>query len=422
METTKEIQKQLEDLKTGLETSVSEGMKANLQKAVAEMQAALASQNSEAIQKAIKENLTVINEGLKELGDWRKERTEKDAANQEALNGLLTQIKEINKNTKRSPILSLDEAISQKLAEDGVVEQLRGVRKGKSFMMDFAGMGPIAMATKLVGNMTVGANLTGDSQASYATGPAILPAQKINFRDLMRTVMSDTGLYVHYKESGGEGNVGEQTEGNAKDQLDFDFTEVKTVNKYVSGFTRFSKQMVKSLPFFQSTLPALLLRKFYNEENDYFYTTVAAAATGSGTTTESDAVKALIDLIADQRTANFNASYVLVDHLTMAKFQKRTYTTGNYQGSGGVVSMPDGSIRIANCPIIPASWVAADDVLIIDNDYLERIEVEGLRIEFFEQDGDNVTKNLITARIECYEEVNLMLPSSAILFDIADAS
>ena len=421
METVEQkVEKQLNEIKEGLQTTQKE----QLSKAISEMTAALESKNNEAIQKAIKENIGTINDGLKELADWKKERGPVDEANQKALDELISNIKEINKNTKPNggKILTLDEAISMKLKDKDIYEAICKVRKGHPFTLDMKDMGVIDMSLKAVGTMTVGASLTGDPVATYSARQALLPSQRINFRDIIPTVFSDTGLYVHYKESGGEGEVGEQTEGSAKDQLDFDFTEVKTVNKYVSGFTRYSKQLQKSLPFLQGTLPRLLLRKFYNEENDYFYDTIVAAATGTGTTTESDAVKALIDFIADQHTANYMSSVIIVDHNVWAKLNKRLYNTGNYQGSGGVMSFPDGSIRIAGIPVVPASWANAEKILILDNDYVERIEVESLRVEFFEQDSDNVQKNLITARIECYEEINLMLPASAIYADITDAS
>lgn len=411
----KELLEQLEQLKADLEKTVGEKAKKEIEAQIKALEAKIPDT------KSIETSVQEVKSSVDEVKDAVVKLDETAKANQQVIDDAASFMKSESKS-KKGKLLTFDEAMGIKLAEEGVAEQLKEVRKGKSFVLDFKGMGPIQMTTKLVGAMTNSASLTGDSVASYSGRQGILPAQKINFRDIMPTVNSDTGLYVHYRESGGEGSVSTQTEGSGKEQLDFDFTEVKTVNKYVAGFSRFSKQLMKSLPWLQTTLPRLLLRKFYNAENAYFYGAVSGAATGSGSTTESDAVKALIDLIADQRTANFNASYALVDHLTMAKFQKRTYTTGNYAGSGGVVSMPDGSIRIADCPIIPASWVDADEVLIIDNDYLERVEVEGLRVEFFEQDSDNVQKNLITARVECYEEVNLMLPTSAILFNIADAS
>lgn len=50
-------------------------------------------------------------------------------------------------------------------------------------------------------------------------------------------------------------------------------------------------------------------------------------------------------------------------------------------------------------------------------DYIERVETEAVNITFAMEDADNFTKNLITARIECQEELNLMLPASAIYLD-----
>jgi hypothetical protein len=48
--------------------------------------------------------------------------------------------------------------------------------------------------------------------------------------------------------------------------------------------------------------------------------------------------------------------------------------------------------------------------------------VEGLSIEFFQEDSDNIQKNLITARIECMEEFNLMQPASAIIGDFGNSA
>ena len=36
------------------------------------------------------------------------------------------------------------------------------------------------------------------------------------------------------------------------------------------------------------------------------------------------------------------------------------------------------------------------------------------------EDADNFTKNLITARIECLEDVNLMMPASALYADFGN--
>ena len=167
------------------------------------------------------------------------------------------------------------------------------------------------------------------------------------------------------------------------------------------------------------------MREFYSGttgENALFYATVAAAATGSTTTAETDDVKQIIDYIANQRTAKFAASFGLVSHTQLARLNKLTYTNGYYTGSGGVLTNVDGSMAISGTPIIPVDWVADDKILILDRDYIERVEADSLMIEFFEQDSDNVQKNLITARIECLEEINLMLLNSAILADLGNVA
>ena len=131
--------------------------------------------------------------------------------------------------------------------------------------------------------------------------------------------------------------------------------EVKVVENYVAGFARFSKQMAKQLPYMQTTLPRLLMRDFYKKENGLFYTTVTTAATGSTTTAETDDIKAIMDLIANQQSANFNASYAIVHPTQLARLNKLLYTNGYYQGAGGVVSAPNGGITISGTPIIAAT-------------------------------------------------------------------
>jgi HK97 family phage major capsid protein len=280
--------------------------------------------------------------------------------------------------------------------------------------------GSFTMNLKAVGNMLLSSSLTGDSVATYAQNQAILPSQKLNFRDLMPTVQSATGTYVTYKESGSEGAIAAQTEGAAKGQIDYDLTEVKTVNAYIAGFATFSKQMMKSLPFIEQTLTRMMLRDFYKAENASFYATVSGAATGSTTVSATVDVEEIIQLIGNQKTANFNASYALVSPTQMARLIISTFNKGYYAGAGAVILNGAGGLTIFGTPVFEASWVADDKVLIFDRDYLERVEVEGLNVTFSYENGTNFTQNLVTARIECYEAVNLLLPTAAIFADLGN--
>ena len=281
--------------------------------------------------------------------------------------------------------------------------------------------GSFTMNLKAVGNMLLSSNLTGDSVATYNPNQAILPSQKLNFRDLIPTVQSATGTFVTYKESGSEGAIASQTEGASKGQIDYDLTEVKTVNAYIAGFATFSKQMMKSLPFIEQTLTRMLIRDFYKAENASFFGTVSGAATGSTTVTATDDVEELIQLIANQKTANFNASYALVSPAQMARLIISTYNKGYYAGAGAVILNGAGGLTVFGTPVFEASWVTDDKVLIFDRDYLERVEVEGLNVTFSYENGTNFVQNLVTARIECYEAINLMLPTAAIYADLGNA-
>lgn len=317
--------------------------------------------------------------------------------NQAAIDQMIAEktAKTVNNKNK-----SFGDAFSEQMAEAFEAKQaeIKEFQKNKN--------AKLTIDLKAVGTMTLGNNLTGDGTATYNTRQGLVPAQKINMRDLIPTAVSPTGLYVTYRETGTEGSIGVQTEGSAKSQIDYDLTEVKVVSDYIAGFARFSKQMMFQLPFLQNTLQRMLLRDFYKKENSTFFSAVSSAATGSTTTSATVDAEQLVDWIANQLDANFEASFALVSYAQWADLLKTKPT--DYSVPGGFVIDANGNVRIAGVPVIGASWVTNDKALIIDANYLERVETEGLRVEFSYEDSDNFQKNLVTARVECFEDINIM--------------
>lgn len=317
--------------------------------------------------------------------------------NQAALDQMIAEkaAKTVNNKNK-----SFGDAFAEQMAEAFEAKQaeIKEFQKNKN--------AKLTIDLKAVGTMTTSANLTGDGVATYNSRQGLVPAQKINMRDLIPTAVSPTGLYVTYRETGTEGSIGIQTEGNAKSQIDYDLTEVKVVSDYIAGFARFSKQMMFQLPFLQNTLQRMLLRDFYKKENSTFFSAVSSAATGSTTTSASVDAEQLVDWIANQLDANFEASFALVSYAQWADLLKTKPT--DYSVPGGFVIDANGNVRIAGVPVIGASWVTNDKALIIDANYLERVETEGLRVEFSYEDSDNFQRNLVTARVECFEDINIM--------------
>ena len=313
------------------------------------------------------------------------------------------------KKAAKREVKHLDEVIIEKL--DGKLDEMeKSMKSNGKFRIDLSD----------VKTMTLSGSLTGDAQASYAPNASILPSQAINFRDLVPTVRSESGLYVFYKETATTNNIAAQTEGSDKGQNSYALSEVKVVNDYIAGFSTFSKQMARSLPFLSTTLPRMLTRDFYKAENSAFFSTVSAAATGSTTTAETVDLKQLVDYIGNQKSANFVASFALVSPSQLGRLLKETITNGYYAGNGSVIVNPNGGITIWGVPVIAASWVTDDKVLILDNNFCERIEVEGMAIEFSYENASNFQQNMVTARIECYEDINLMQPTSAIYADLGN--
>ena len=314
----------------------------------------------------------------------------------------------------------LDEAIGEQMANEDVLKDLEKALKSSNGSFVLKLEGPVSMQRKT--DMLTSNFFTGDPVATYNPRQAIIPGQKVNYRDLIPTSMSKTGLYVTYKEDTGEtNNIAMQTEGAAKAVNNYAMTEVKTVNKYLAGTEVFSKQLLKSADWMQNTLTRLLLRDFYKKENAYFNTSVNNAATGTQSSgTSPDDIKQLIAQIGAILDTDYNASVVLVKNALLARMIQSTYTNGYYPGAGMVTLAGEG-LRIWNVPVVGASWQTANKATIFDADYLERVEVEGLNLAFSFEDGNNFSKNLVTARVECFEEINLMRTESAFYIDLGNS-
>lgn len=355
-------------------------------------------------------DLSGIEKDVTEIKETMVKKDEADKKRDEAIDKMV-----LESGKTKGPISkkSFGEAVSEQIAEvfetkQAEIKEFQRNRHAK-----------LSIELKTVGNMTIGANLTGDGQATYNDRQGLVPNQKINFRDLIPTASSPTGLYVTYRETGTEGSISVQTEGNAKTQIDYDLTEVKVVSDYVAGYARFSKQMMFVLPWLQGTLPRMLLRDFYKKENDLFYTTTAVAATGNTTTSSTVDAEQLIDWIANTRQANFDSSFVIVDHTQWARLMKTKPNDYGVPGSFQIDAV--GNVRIAGIQLIPASWAQTDHALIIDTGYIERVETESLRVDFSYEDADNFTKNLVTARVECFEDINLLRTDAHIYGDFGNS-
>lgn len=279
----------------------------------------------------------------------------------------------------------------------------------------------VKLDVKAVGNMTVAGNLTGDAIRTYQPGVAMVPNRLLNFRNLIPSVSSATGIYTLYRETGSEGSISVQsTPGDAKTQIDYDLTAVTYTARYIAGYARVDKSMLQDLPFLQSALPEMLLRDFYKAEDAKFFTDLSSAATGSTTTSATVDVEQIIDYVANLEGADFQVNGIVVNPKQWARLI--TTKPADYSVPGGVTITADGNIAIAGIPVFKSSFIADDKVLLGDWNMAKRVVVDDLKIEFFEQDSDNVQKNLVTVRIEAREVLAIDRPDAFVYADLGNVA
>lgn len=255
---------------------------------------------------------------------------------------------------------------------------------------------------KAVGNMTASNNLTGSVQATYASQPALRARRKLHIRDLLNVIPSATGLWKFYRQNKpvGEGSFNFQTtHGNLKEQLDYDLTEVTVTVDYLAGFVRIAKQMLQDLPFMQSFVSNELVEDYLRTEDNKFFGSLYSAATGTaGTSTVT--VEKIIEAIANLEDDDYDVNGIVVTNQVWAKILKTK--PNDYSIPGGVTITPNGDVAVVGVPVFKtnASNIGNDRILLGDWTKAAIIQTEGLNVNMYEQDSDNVQRNLITCKAE----------------------
>ena len=305
--------------------------------------------------------------------------------------------KTMSENQVKGFNASLADAIEQNA--DGIAKVGRGEQKRSSFILD----------TKAVGNMTEAVNLTGDITRQYANQVYALPSRKVHMRSLLPIGSLSTGLFTFPYESGGEGAPAAQTQGSAKEQVDFDITMKDAAAQYIAGYVRISRQMLDDIPAMTSFLQARLLEKYLVAEDAQILSgngtapnlqgilPVATAATGAATVD----VEQLVQAIAQLESSNYSATGILVNPSDWAAIMNTKNSGSAYSLPASTVVTTDGSVSIAGIPLYKSTAIAVDKFLV--GDYAMGAQImqnQGISVQFSEQDSDNFTKNMITVRVE----------------------
>lgn len=256
---------------------------------------------------------------------------------------------------------------------------------------------------KVVGDMTASANLTGGVVAQYSTTPSLRGRRRVHFRDIpgVQVIPSATGVWKYYLNNSGvgEGSFGNQTIGSAKAQIDYDFTETTVTVNTLAGFSRIARQMLRDLPFMQSFLPGELQEDYLRAEDNSFINSLMSF-TNSYSFSASVLAEKFIEGIGAVMARDYEPSAIVTTAGNWTTLLNTKPSDYSIPGAGAMTVSPDGTVNIAGVPVVVHNGMTSGKFFIGDFSRVKIIQATGLSIQFFEQDADNVTKNLVTVRAE----------------------
>lgn len=190
----------------------------------------------------------------------------------------------------------------------------------------------------------------------------------------------------------------------AKPDVDFSFTDKSAEVQWIAGVTRIKREMLDDIAFLRSYIPQQLVygkRGILVRENTLILSTMntnSVAYNGSQTVL----VEQLIDAAFGQLVDNYHQpTHILMNNREALQiiFNKAT-GSGEYDLPAGVQVTPLGTLTIGGVPVIGLPQFAEGTAFVVDarqSLFVSRMSPE---VRFFEQDRDNVIKNLITIRAE----------------------
>jgi HK97 family phage major capsid protein len=363
----------------------------------AESLAKSANEAAQAATRAVEE----IKSTAKVIADHQAEEKKAREEQQKFFDELATEMKMMKENRSKA----------QEGEKLGFKESFANLVKDNSKEIAEAAMGRKAsFEMKAATTMTTSGDLSGSPMTTYIPTPALLPPQKVNFRDLVPSFQSATESITLFRErrpSPVQGAIAAQTtEGLTKAQLEYAYDGVVYTAMYISGFVRIAKQMLRNLLWLQTALPQQLLRDFFIAENTRFATLLGNEALASTSTTGGNDAEKFIDYMTNIMANNFDPNGIVTTPAVWGELMKTTVPSigTSYSVPGGFYIDPrTGRVAIAGVPVLPTTWVGAGKAFVGDWTQASIAQVENLKVEFFEEDSDNVQRNLITVRVEALE-------------------
>lgn len=190
----------------------------------------------------------------------------------------------------------------------------------------------------------------------------------------------------------------------AKPDVAYSFTDASADVYWIAGIVRLKREMLDDIPFLRTYIPQQLV---YGKRGIFIRENTLILATMNSNSVAYDGAKTIlieqvIDAIAQLKDNYHVATHILMNHRDANEilFNKAS-GSGEYDLPSNVVQISNtGQLTIMGLPVIGLPQFQTGTAFVLDarqSMFVSRMSPE---VRFFDQDRDNVIKNLITIRGE----------------------
>jgi len=196
----------------------------------------------------------------------------------------------------------------------------------------------------------------------------------------------------------------------AKPAFEPNFDTYSTPVEWIAGTMRIPVEMLADLPFLTSYLQNFAQAELLEVEDSQILNGNGTAPQLDGLIpnatayngTKTVAIERLVDAAFGQLAqSNLSPNNILLNPRDVVDIiLNKADTSGEYNLPGGVVGFVNGQLNIAGVSVRKTNKIDAGDFLLGDFTKAQIFQRMAPQLRFFEQDQDNVVKNLVTVRIE----------------------
>jgi len=248
--------------------------------------------------------------------------------------------------------------------------------------------------------------------------PGIVPGafRSLNVLDFVPMGVTGSNQIEYTREASWTNSGAETKEGASKPESALTFELVNDPVRTIAHFIRASKQVLDDAPMLQSYIDRRMrhglqarLQSQILKGNGTSPNISGLSASGRHTAFTPETGEIALDSLNRAKYAIIGADYqpnvIIMNPADFGAIERLKSTTSSNDyaaGGGAALSYINGGMTplFWGLPVVTSNDVASGKFYMMDSNAIQLFMRQGVTVEMFEQDADNVTKNLLTIRAE----------------------